>query len=575
MRPNDGTRTAAEVLIDQLVIHGVRQVFCVPGESYIAALDACTTAIRRDRLPAGRRRGDHGGAAGQGHRAARDLLRHPRPRRHQCGGGLHVARQDSTPMILFVGQIARDMREREAFQELDYRAVFGTMAKWATEIDDPPRIPELISRAFYVATSGRPGPVVIALPEDMLVERIAVADAPAFAPVETWPGASDMSRLQKLLWAAERPVVLVGGSRWSEPAGAAVARFAERFALPVATTFRRAHLFDPRHPCYAGDLGIGPNPKLLARVKGADLILLVGGRLGEMPSQSYTLLDIPAPRQTFVHVHPGVEELGRVYRAHLPVNATPTAFAASLEGLQPPGELRWRGKRRSPMPTSSPGPTSRPRCRARSIWARSSRRLRERLPADAVICNGAGNFSIWVHRYYRYRRYGTQLAPISGSMGYGVPAAIGMKRLAPERTVVAFAGDGDFLMTGQEFATAVQYDLPIIVVVVDNGMYGTIRMHQERHYPGRVVGTAWRIRISPPMRARSAATERRWSAPRISPRVRGGAALRQAGDPASQGRSRGDHADDVAHGHPREGAGGRVRARPLRRSSGHGHRHVR
>jgi acetolactate synthase-1/2/3 large subunit len=490
MRANDGTRTAAEVLIDQLVIHGVRHMFCVPGESYIAALDAChdrdiaVTVCRQE-----------SGAAimaeAQGKATGRPGICFVTrgPGATNAAAGLHIARQDSTPMILFVGQIAREMREREAFQELDYRAVFGTIAKWATEIDDPARIPELISRAFYTATSGRPGPVVIALPEDMLVERIAVPDAPAFEPVETWPGATDMSRLQKLLWTAERPIVLLGGSRWSEAACAAAARFAQRFALPVATTFRRAHLFDPGHPGYAGDLGIGPNPKLLARVKGADLILLVGGRLGEMPSQSYTLLDIPGPRQTLVHVFPGVEELGRVYRAQLPINATPTAFAAALEGLQPPTELRWQGE--TPVahadflawtdkPTTVPGAVN-----LGEIVAG----LRDRLPADTVICNGAGNFSIWVHRYTRYRRYGTELAPISGSMGYGVPAAIGMKRLAPERTVVAFAGDGDFLMTGQEFATAVQYDLPIIVVVVDNGMYGTIRMHQERHYPGRVVGT--------------------------------------------------------------------------------------
>jgi len=490
MRANDGTRTAAEVLIDQLVIHGVRQMFCVPGESYIAALDAC-----HDRDIAVTICRQESGAAimaeAQGKATGRPGICFVTrgPGATNAAAGVHIARQDSTPMILFVGQIAREMREREAFQELDYRAVFGTMAKWATEIDDPTRIPELISRAFYTATSGRPGPVVIALPEDMLVERIAVPDAPAFEPVETWPGATDMSRLQKLLWAAERPVLLLGGSRWSEPACAAVARFAQRFALPVATTFRRAHLFDPDHPCYAGDLGIGPNPKLLARVKGADLILLVGGRLGEMPSQSYTLLDIPGPRQTLVHVFPGVEELGRVYRAHLPINAAPTAFAAALEGLQPPAELRWQGE--TPVahadflawtdkPTKVPGPVN----LGEIVVA-----LRDRLPADAVICNGAGNFSIWVHRYTRYRRYGAELAPISGSMGYGIPAAIGMKRLAPDRTVVAFAGDGDFLMTGQEFATAVQYDLPVIVIVADNGMYGTIRMHQERHYPGRVVGT--------------------------------------------------------------------------------------
>jgi acetolactate synthase-1/2/3 large subunit len=381
------------------------------------------------------------------------------------------------------------MREREAFQELDYRAVFGSIAKWTTEIDDPARIPELISRAFYTATSGRPGPVVVALPEDMLVERIAVPDAPAFEPIETWPGATDMSRLQTLIWAAERPIALLGGSRWSQAACTAFACFAERFALPVATTFRRSHLFDPLHPCYAGDLGIGPNPKLLARVKGADLIVLVGGRLGEQPSQGYTLLDIPGPRQTLVHVFPGVEELGRVYHPHLAINAAPTAFAAALEGLAPPGDLRWAAETPrahadfigwTETPTAVPGKVN-----LGEIIAG----LRNQLPADAVICNGAGNFSIWVHRYTRYRRYGTQLAPISGSMGYGVPAAIGMKRLAPERTVVAFAGDGDFLMTGQEFATAVQYDLPVIVVVADNGMYGTIRMHQERHYPGRVVAT--------------------------------------------------------------------------------------
>jgi acetolactate synthase I/II/III large subunit len=491
MRANDGTRTAAEVLIDQLVIHGARHAFCVPGESYIAALDAfhdrdiAITVCRHE-----------SGAAimaeAQGKATGRPGICFVTrgPGATNAAAGLHIARQDSTPLILFVGQIAREMREREAFQELDYRAVFGSVAKWATEIDDPARVPELVSRAFYTATSGRPGPVVIALPEDMLVERIAVPDAPAFEPVETWPGATDMSRLQKLLWAAERPIALLGGSRWSEAACAAVARFAQRFALPVATTFRRAHLFDPAHPCYAGDLGIGPNPKLLARVKGADLILLVGGRLGEMPSQSYTLLDIPGPRQTLVHVFPGVEELGRVYRPHLAINAAPTAFAAALEGLQPPGELRWQGEAAAAhadflawtdKPTPVPGAVN-----LGEIVAG----LRDRLPADAVICNGAGNFSIWVHRYTRYRRYGTELAPISGSMGYGVPAAIGMQRLAPERTVIAFAGDGDFLMTGQEFATAVQYRLPIIVVVVDNGMYGTIRMHQERHYPGRVVATA-------------------------------------------------------------------------------------
>ena len=490
MRANEHTRTAAEILVDQLVIHGARHVFCVPGESYIAALDAFydrDIAITVCRHESGAAIMAEACGKATGRPGICFVTRGPGAT--NAAAGLHIARQDSTPLILFVGQIGREMGEREAFQELDYRAVFGSVAKWATQIDDPARIPELISRAFYVAAGGRPGPVVIALPEDMLLERLAVADAPAFEPVEIWPGAGDMVRLQKLLAAAERPIMLLGGSRWSPSACAAVARFAERFALPVATTFRRAHLIGPAHPSYAGDLGIGPNPKLLARVKEADLILLVGGRLGEMPSQGYTLLDIPAPRQTLVHVFPGIEELGRVYRPNLAINATPTAFAAALEGLEPPKELKWRKETPTAhadflawtdKPTPVPGPVN---------LGEIIVGLREKLPPDAVICNGAGNFSIWVHRYARYRRYGTQLAPISGSMGYGVPAAIGMKRLAPERTVIAFAGDGDFLMTGQEFATAVQYDLPVIVIVVDNGMYGTIRMHQERHYPGRVVAT--------------------------------------------------------------------------------------
>jgi acetolactate synthase-1/2/3 large subunit len=299
-----------------------------------------------------------------------------------------------------------------------------------------------------------------------------------------------MAQLQKMLWAAERPLMILGGSRWSEAACAATLRFAERFDIPVMTSFRRLHLFPQIHPSYAGDLGTGVNPKVAGRVKAADLVLLVGGRMGEMPSQGYTLLDIPNPKMKFIHVHPDPGELGRVYRPDLGINAAPTAFAAALEGLQPPNEIKWRGETPTAhadflawtdKPTVQPGAVN---------LGEIVVGLRDRLPADAVICNGAGNFSIWVHRYHRYRRYGTQLAPISGSMGYGVPAAIGMKRLAPERTVVCFAGDGDFLMTGQEFATAVQYDLPVIIVVVDNGMYGTIRMHQERHYPGRVVGTA-------------------------------------------------------------------------------------
>ena len=490
MRSNDGTRTGGEILVDQLAIHGVHHVFCVPGESYLAALDAfhdskITLTVCR-----------HENGASMMAEAVGKITGRPGicfvtrgPGATNASAGIHIARQDSSPMIVFVGQVGRHMRDREAFQELDYRAVFGTMAKWAVEIDDPTRIPELVSRAFYTACNGRPGPVVIAVPEDMLSERAMVPDATAFEPVESWPGLTDMSRLQKLLWAAKRPVALIGGSRWSEQACAALMRFAERFALPVATTFRRGHLFDALHPCYAGDMGIGPNPKLLARVKGADLVLLIGGRMSEMSSQSYTLFDIPEPQMKLVHVHPGAEELGRVYHPTLAIEAAPTAFCAALEGLQPPIEILWKGEAATAhadylawteKATPQPGAVNLGEI---MIW------LRENLPSDAIITNGAGNFSGWIHRFYRFRKYATHIGPTSGSMGYGFPAAVAMKQLFPERTVICVAGDGDFLMTGQDFATAVQYKLPVIVVLSDNGLYGTIRMHQERDYPGRVVAT--------------------------------------------------------------------------------------
>jgi len=490
MRSNDGTRSGGEILIDQLALHGVRHAFCVPGESYLAALDAfygsaiALTVCRHESTAAM-------AAEAVGKASGRPSICFVTrgPGATNASAGIHIARQDSTPMIMFVGQVARAMRERDAFQELDYRAVFGSMTKWATEIDDPARIPEIVSHAFHAACSGRPGPVVIALPEDMLTERVAAPDAKAFEPVEIWPGLTDMSRLQKMLWAAKRPVALIGGSRWSEAACAALMRFAERFALPVATTFRRGHLFDALHPCYAGDLGIGPNPKLLARIKAAGLVLLIGGRLSEMPSQGYTLFDIPEPQTKLVHVHPGADELGRVYRPALAVNASPTAFCSALEGLQPPNEIAWKGESDiahadylawTETATKVPG---RVNLGEVMVW------LRENLPADAIITNGAGNFAGWIHRFYRFRKYNAHVAPTSGSMGYGFPAAIAMKTLYPERPVVCVAGDGDFLMTGQDFATAVQYALPIVVVLADNSLYGTIRMHQEREYPGRVIAT--------------------------------------------------------------------------------------
>ena len=491
MRGKDNLRSAAEVLVDQLRIHGVRHVFCVPGESYLAVLDAfhdsdlAVTVCRQE-----------GGAAIMAE-ALGKVTGQPGvcfvtrgPGATNAAHGIHIARQDSSPLVMFVGQVGRDTREREAFQELDYRAVFGSMTKWTTEIDDPARVPEIVSRAFHTAANGRPGPVVVAIPEDMLVERIAVADAPPFTAIETSPGAAEMQKFAELLGAARAPMVVLGGSRWSQQACDRLARFVEKYALPVCTTFRRGHLFDQTHPCYAGDLGIGPNPKLLERIKSSDLVIAIGGRLGELPSQRYTLFDIPRPQMPFVHVHPGAEELGRVYSPSLAINATPAAFTAALERLTfaraPAGEAKaanadyraWTEK-----PTEQPGGVN---FGAIMIW------LRENLAPDAVICNGAGNYAAWIHRFFRFRRFGQQVAPVSGSMGYGVPAAVAMKRLHPERQVVCIAGDGDFLMNGQEFATAVQYDLPFTTIVFDNGMYGTIRMHQEREYPGRVSATELR-----------------------------------------------------------------------------------
>ncbi len=489
-------RTGGRILVDGLVAQGVTYVFCVPGESYLAVLDAlrdapiALTVCRHE-----------AGAAMMADASAR-LTNRPGicmvtrgPGATNAAAGLHIAEHDSVPLILFVGQVERGMRGRGAFQEMDYRAVFGSVAKWVVEIDDPRRIPETLSRAFHVALQGRPGPVVVALPEDVLTEMASVADAPRVEPVLPWPGLPQMAELQKLLWSAERPVVVLGGGGWTAQATAAVARFAERFALPVATSFRRAGLFDASRANYAGEIGIGPNPKLEARIAAADLVLLVGGRMAEMPSQGYTLLDIPVPRQALVHVHADAGEIGRVYHPVLGIHAAPRTFAASLEALQPPNDIPW-GARCAEARADYLGWTA-----ASAVAAGAAERefvdmghvvcwLRDRLPPDAILANGAGNYAIWPGRFYQFRRWGTQLAPTSGSMGYGVPAAIGAKRLDPSRTVVAFAGDGCFLMTGQDFATAVQYGLAVIVVVVDNGMYGTIRMHQEREYPGRVSGTA-------------------------------------------------------------------------------------
>ncbi|PZQ83410.1 MAG: thiamine pyrophosphate-binding protein [Ancylobacter novellus] len=482
-------RTGARILVDALIANGIERAFGVPGESYLDVLDALADTevdfvICRQ----------ESGAAMMAE-AVGKLTGKPGicfvtrgPGATNASAGVHVAQQDSTPMILFVGQISRSMRGREAFQEVDYRAVFGTLAKWAVEIDEAARIPEIIARAFRVATQGRPGPVVIALPEDVLSEMATVADAPPVEPVETWPGLTDMMRLQKLLWSASKPVMILGGARWNPKAVASVVRFAERFDLPVAASFRRQMLFPADHQNYAGDVGLGINPKLVARLKEADLVIVAGGRLGEVPSQGYSLYDIPGPGVKLVHVHADPDELGRVYQPALAINASASAFAAALEGVQPPNAISWAEWREAAR-ADYLGWTETPPSNPGAVQMSTLVRYLRDLPKDAIICNGAGNFAIWVHRFHRFRAFGTQLAPTSGSMGYGVPAAIAAKRTAPARTVVAVAGDGDFLMTGQEFATAVQYGIPVVVVLIDNGMYGTIRMHQEREFPGRVFGT--------------------------------------------------------------------------------------
>jgi acetolactate synthase I/II/III large subunit len=487
---NTNARTGGQILVDQLMIHGVTDIFCVPGESYLAVLDALHDAAIRITVCR-----QEGGAAMMAE-AAGKLTGRPgicmvtrAPGVTNASAGIHIAQQDSTPLIVFVGQVERGMMGREAFQELDYRAVFGTMTKWTVEIDDPARIPEILSRAFHVATSGRPGPVVIALPEDVLTDLAQVLDAPAYQQTETHPSLLQTIDLQKRLWAAKNPVAIIGGSRWTPQAIERFARFAERFDLPVAVSFRRQMCFPANHRCFTGDLGIGPNPKLLARIKSADLVMLVGGRLSEMPSQSYTLFAIPGDGTKLVHVHPDSEELGRVYRPALAINATPTAFAAALETVHPPQSIPWAGAAAQGHAeylawSDKPAPIAGTFHPGEVMIG-----LRDVLPPDAIICNGAGNYATWVHRYHRFTKFGTQLAPTSGSMGYGLPAAVGAKRLYPEREVVCFAGDGCFLMHGQEFATAVQYKLPIIVIIIDNGMYGTIRMHQERDYPGRVSAT--------------------------------------------------------------------------------------
>ena len=485
-------RTGGQLLIDALKVHGVDMVFGVPGESYLAALDAFYDARDAIKFVICRQ---EGGAANMAD-AYGKLTGRPGicfvtrgPGAANASIGIHTAFQDSTPVILLIGQVDNEFTEREAFQEVDYRRMYGSIAKWAAQIEQPQRIPEYVARAYRVAMSGRPGPVVLALPEDMLSTRATCADVARTEPTPAAPAEAQIAATRRLLAAARRPLVLVGGSRWDGDACVALRRFAEGNALPVACAFRSQDLFDNRSPSYAGDVGIGINPKLAARVREADVLLAIGERLGEMTTSGYTLLAPPSPIQTLIHVHPGCEELGRVYQPALAIAATPGSFLAAMNTAPPVDAGAWHETPAAAHAAYIAWQAPRPVPGALDLWQVTGW-LDAHLPDDAILTNGAGNYSVWLHRLYRYRRFRTQLAPYSGAMGYGVPAAVAAKALNPQRVVVSWNGDGCFLMNGQELATAVQYGLAVIFVVVDNGMYGTIRMHQERAYPTRVHGSA-------------------------------------------------------------------------------------
>lgn len=483
-------RTGAQILVDQLKIHGADTVFCVPGESYLAVLDALYDANSIRTYTCRHESGACIMAEAYGKLRGKPAICMVTrgPGATNASPGLHIATQDSTPLILLVGQVQRDAIEREAFQELDYRRMFGQVAKWVAQIEDPKRIPELMSRAYYIATSGRPGPVVLALPEDMLREPAEVADAEPWRQVETHPSANQVAEVLDELRRAERPFLLLGGSQWDADAVDAVETFAQTNTLPVGCAFRRQDRFDNALSSYVGDVGIGINPKLAKRIKDSDLLIVLGARLGEMTTSGYTLLDIPTPRQRMIHVHADAEELGRVYQPAIAIHATPRAFAKALAEMPPIESPRWREATAAARAEYEVWQTP-PRSPGKVQMAEIVRWLDRHMPPETAYTNGAGNFATWLHRFHRYRGFGTQLAPTSGSMGYGFPAALGAKVTDPARPVVCFAGDGDFQMTGQELATAVQYKLDVIVLVINNGMLGTIRMHQERHYPERTIAT--------------------------------------------------------------------------------------
>jgi len=491
MTKNNPKRSGGRVLVDQLKIHGVDTAFCVPGESYLDVIDSLYDHRESIKLIVCRQ---EGGAAFMAEAYGKCTgkpgicLVTRGPGATNASIGVHTAYQDSSPMILFVGQVSRDIVEREAFQEVDFRRMFGQMTKWVAQIDDAQRIPEYLSHAFHLAVSGRPGPVVLALPEDMLVSQVDVADAGPYRTVKPSPASDALDRVRDMLESAHRPLLLLGGGDWSPNACDDIRSFIEANNLPVACTFRRQDLIDNRHPNYCGDAGIGLNPLLAKRIEVADLIIAIGPRLGEMTTGGYTMFGIPRPGKTLVHVHPGIDELGRVYQADLMINSGMREFAHAASLMPAVDSSAWRDWTHQARaeylkniePQASPGKVN---------LAEVMMALRQQLPADTIMTTGAGNYTGWVQRYWQYAGIRSQLGPTSGAMGYGVPSAIAAKLVFAQRTVASFSGDGCFLMNGQELATAAQYNLKILFFVINNGMYGTIRMHQEREYPERVHGT--------------------------------------------------------------------------------------
>src|SRR5271165_936943 len=468
MATNQALLSGGQLVVASLRAHGVEMAFGVAGESYLEVLDALFDAPEIRLVTCRQEGGAAFMAEAYGKLTGRPgvLLVTRGPGACNASIGIHTAFQDSTPMVVLVGQVARHQIDREAFQEVDFRKMFAPLAKWVAQINMAERVPELINQAFQVATSGRPGPVVLALPEDMLRDRRAAE-------------------------AAGRPIMLVGGSGWSDDACRDITRFAEANDLPVCCSFRRQDIVDNRLPCFVGDLGTGASPSLVARVKQADLLLAVGARIGEITSQSYSLLGIPEPGKVLVHVHASAEELGRVFRPNLAIQSGIPEFAAAAAALAPAAVLRWSQWRETARAQYEAGLIA-PPARGPLDLGEIMRWLRDRLPDEAIVTSDAGNFSGWPNRFLQYRRPGRQLGPTSGAMGYGVPAAVAAKLVHPERLVVGFCGDGGFMMTGQELATSMLEGTGPIILVVNNSMYGTIRMHQERRFPGRVVGTALR-----------------------------------------------------------------------------------